>query len=84
MKTIVSLILLGMPPSRYDLKDAQPNGLNVSQERRALDQNSKTDQEPTEMMLFANGRNFLEKLKKTADDRSIKVFYVLPWVYTKS
>jgi hypothetical protein len=71
-----------MPLYRYDLKDAQPGGLHVTQDRRPFDQNSKTDQEQAEMTLSASGRKFLEKLKKTADSRGIKVFYVLPWVYS--
>jgi hypothetical protein len=71
-----------MPLYRYDLKDAQPGGLQVTADRRPFDQNTNTDQEPAEMTLSRSGRKFLEKLKKTADSRGIKIFYVLPWVYS--
>jgi hypothetical protein len=75
-------LLFRMPLYRYDLKDAQPGGLQVTQDRRPFDQNANTDQEPAEMTLSRSGREFLEKLKKTTDSRGIKVFYVLPWVYS--
>ena len=80
--TMTGKLLFRMPLYRYDLKDAHPGGLQVTQERRPFDQNSITDQEPAEMPLSTSGRKFLEKLKKTADARGIKVFYVLPWVYS--
>jgi hypothetical protein len=80
--TMAGKILFRMPLYRYDLKDAQPGGLQVTADRRPFDQNSKPDQKPAEMTLSASGRKFLENLKKTADERSIKVFYVLPWVYS--
>jgi hypothetical protein len=80
--TMAGKILFRMPLYRYDLKDAQPGGLQVTQDRRPFDQNAKTDQEQAEMTLSASGRKFLEKLKKTTDSRGIKVFYVLPWVYS--
>jgi hypothetical protein len=80
--TMAGKLLFRMPLYRYDLKNAQPGGLQVTADRRPFDQYSKTDQEPTEMTLSASGRKFLEKLKKTADSRGIKVFYVLPWAYS--
>jgi hypothetical protein len=80
--TMAGKLLFRMPLYRYDLKDAQPGGLQVTQDRRPFDQNSKTDQEPAEMTLSHSGRKFLEKLKKTADSRGIKIFYLLPWVYS--
>ncbi|MCX6961010.1 MAG: hypothetical protein NTZ08_00935, partial [Verrucomicrobia bacterium] len=80
--TMAGKLLFRMPLYRYNLKDAQPGGLQVTQDRRPFDQNSNTDQEPAEMPLSTSGRKFLEKLKKTADARGIKVFYVLPWVYS--
>jgi hypothetical protein len=80
--TMAGKLLFRMPLYRYDLKDAQPGGLQVTQDRRPFDQNSNTDQEPAEMTLSRSGREFLEKLKKTTDSRGIKVLYVLPWVYS--
>jgi hypothetical protein len=80
--TMAGKLLLRIPLYRYDLKDAQAGGLQVTADRRPFDQYSKTNQEPAEMTLSASGREFLEKLKKTADSRGIKVFYVLPWVYS--
>ena len=80
--TMAGKLFFRMPLYRYDLKDAQPGGLQVTWDRRPFDQNSNTEQEPAEMTLSARGREFLEKLKKTADSRGIKVLYVLPWVYS--
>lgn len=80
--TMAGKLLFRMPLYRYDLKDTQSGGLQVTDERRPFDQILVTDQKPAEMSLSASGRKFLEKLKRIADARGIKVFYLLPWAYS--
>ena len=79
--TMLGKLALGLPLYRYSTENSLPGGLQVTDERRNFNIASATTTEDASISLSPEGAALLANIRREAERRGIRVFYVLPWAY---
>ncbi len=86
--TMFGKIVMGMPLYRYNLNDYREGGMLVTSERRPMPRSIKrpdlgesVDAELVNTVPSDESIRFLELLRDEAENRGVKVFYLMPWAY---
>jgi len=79
--TMLGKQALRMPPYRYSIANLQPGGLQVTKERRDLATEMDFASPDTNAQLSALGAQLLKDARLAAEQRGIRLVYVLPWSY---
>jgi hypothetical protein len=80
--TMFGKVAMGMPLYRYSVADAQPGGLQVTDERRDFTVVPVDSSEKPKLELSPAGAKLLAELRKEAEQRGTQAVYVLPWAYS--
>lgn len=80
--TMLGKLALGKPLYRYSIEDARAGGLQVTAERRKFTDAMDFSAALGRPEVSPSGRELLNRIKREADRRGIRVAYLLPWAYT--
>ena len=79
--TMLGKQALRMPPYRYSIANLKPGGLQVTEERRDLAAEMDFSSPDSNPQLSALGAQLLKDARLAAQEKGIRLVYVLPWSY---
>lgn len=79
--TMLGKQALKMPPYRYSIANLKPGGLQVTEERRDLAAEMDFSSPDSNPQLSALGAQLLKDARLAAQEKGIRLVYVLPWSY---
>ena len=79
--TMLGKLALGMPLYRYSIENLRPGGLQITDERRDFAAELTFSTPDQVSLISARGAELLKNTQLAANQRGIKLVYVLPWSY---
>jgi hypothetical protein len=79
--TMLGKLALRMPLYRYNVEGSLPGGLQVTDDRRNFRVAPAATREDAKIELSPEGAALLAQIRQAAEQRGLRVAYVLPWSY---